>query len=183
MESAAGAGRSVLTGTCRPIVSCRRPWNGLLLTGELPASTVSDDELRRSRLHRPEAPRGPRGTERPQQLVAVSSGPRPPVGTGLTTAVLTATAISVAVIALLFTLSPTPWAADPAPRRPVPLMPITASTVDNNRIEAGDPQEPIRFNRAINAICSGISDRGPLSPPAVIFVQRGRMMRHGFSAP
>ena len=31
----------------------------------------------------------------------------PPVGKGLTTAVLTATAISVAVIALLFTLSPT----------------------------------------------------------------------------
>jgi hypothetical protein len=32
----------------------------------------------------------------------------PPVGKGLTTAVLTATAISVAVIALLFALSPTP---------------------------------------------------------------------------
>jgi hypothetical protein len=32
----------------------------------------------------------------------------PPVGKGLTTAVLTATAISVAVIALLFTLSPAP---------------------------------------------------------------------------
>ena len=181
MESAAGAGRSVLTGTCRPIGSCRRPWNGLLLTGELPASTVSDDELRRSRLHRPEAPRGPRGTERPQQLVAVSSGPRPPVGTGLTTAVLTATAISVAVIALLFTLSPTPW-ADPAPRRLVPLRPITASDADNDRIEPGGPQVPDPLQKGDKRHELRDLRWGPPSPPAVIFVQRGRMRSHGFSS-